>query len=228
MQFTQYYSYFSFNCYQDISSNSEIFSLDVSSKSDNTEYIDLKNHDSSIDLSLLKTKVEVADLKESVQEKLFKVHQLFNREELNLDSATLARLQIMANPQSWSSYLQYHDKHLPSYKTVTNYNSSTRQHVEEKIKQDPVLCASFAVAVAEGIAEGSNTTIPTRGGATWDLPKILPESHYSPQAINSFDKEIFKNLPNGTVLTAQYNGSDYKAYGPTHSMVLVDMKNGKK
>ena len=225
MHFKHYISYFSYNSYQEFSSNSEMF---AKNETDNTEYAEVQNQDESVDLSLLKTKIEVADLKESVQEKLFRVNQLFNWGDLDVDSATLSRLQIMANPQSWSSYLQYHDEHLPSYKTVNSYNASTRQHTEQKIKQDPVLCASFAVAVAEGIAEGSNTTIPTRGGATRDLPKTLPESHYSPQDFNSFDKKTLKSMPNGTVLTAQYNGSDYKAYGPTHSMTLVDMKNGGK
>ncbi len=231
MYLPKLYSHFLYNNYEkEISSDSEIFSdHDIkNTNSENSDYMEINNKSASLDLSLLKNKVEVSKLKESVQEKIFKVHQLFNWESLDLDSATLSRLKIMAKSQSWSQYLQYHDEHLPSYKTVTNYNSSTRQHVEEKIKQDPVLCASFAVAVAEWIAEGSNTTIPTRGGATRDLPKVLPESHYTPEDVKAFDKQYLRSLPNGTVLTAQYNGSSYKDYGPTHSMTLVDMKNGEK
>lgn len=144
----------------------------------------------------------------------------FDWNDLALTTIQRQYLDIMSTPAYRSTYYNYLEKYHPIIDDKNTHIKNDDTYV------DFAWCAPFATAMEHAFCMADGMTLPlNKPWSTWELNRNFGsiKNNYRVEWWSSFNLDTLKALPDGTILTAQYDNSRYKEYGPTHSLVKTEL-----
>ncbi len=151
------------------------------------------------------------------------INQHFDRNNIIMSEAQRKFLKVMCNPTFRWKYYDY----METYHPIIDDNGTKGEKDDKEI--DHAACAPFATTAAHAFCNADGMTLPLSvPWSTWELAERFStiSNNYRVESYNRFDKDkkknYLENLPDGSIITAQYDKSRYKKYWATHSLIKVN------
>jgi len=147
------------------------------------------------------------------------ITQHFDRDNIIMSDKQRKSLKVMCNPTFRWKYYDY----METYHPIIDDNGTKRGEDDKEI--DHAACAPFATTAAHAFCNADGMTLPLSvPWSTWELAERFStiSNNYRVESCNRFDKNYLENLPDGSIITAQYDASRYKSKWATHSLIKVN------